>query len=178
MQIEKPPEELYNPNASQSYSIGDNYSFPDPAPSRDEKSKTASEWEDFVIPTIKAFMEKDGFSPFEVEEYLQQIRTRLSQGNEQLARSIISTIVGEAGGNFEFPSSLGSKSADKAAKIEEIKTGMWMSVSKTLVSDAKHWVSQMDKTLGLTGMVKAIDHQNGLILLQFYDPGILKNLDF
>jgi hypothetical protein len=91
----------------------------------------SSEWEDNVIPAIKSFMEKDGFSPFEVEEYLQQIRTQLSSNNEQQAKNIIMQIVGDASCNIQFPNSGGSK-ADKtpSMKIEEVKRGMWVTVSQ------------------------------------------------
>lgn len=78
-------------------------------------------------------MEKDGFSAFEVEEYLQQIRTQLANNNEQQAKNIIVQIIGDASCNIQFPSSVGSSSkSDRAVfnKIEEIKNGMFVTVSQ------------------------------------------------
>lgn len=78
-------------------------------------------------------MEKDGFSAFEVEEYLQQIRTQLANNNEQQAKNIIVQIIGDASCNIQFPSSVSSSSkSDKPVfnKIEEIKNGMFVTVSQ------------------------------------------------
>jgi len=79
-------------------------------------------------------------------------------------------IVGDAGVNIQFPTTAAKGHDKPALKIEEVKTGMWITVNKNILADNKHWVSQMDKTTGRTGMVRAVDHQNGLILIQFYDP--------
>eukprot|EP01114_Cavostelium_apophysatum_P001689 TRINITY_DN1146_c0_g1_i2.p1 TRINITY_DN1146_c0_g1~~TRINITY_DN1146_c0_g1_i2.p1 ORF type:complete len:4271 (-),score=1642.72 TRINITY_DN1146_c0_g1_i2:54-12866(-) len=175
MEIEKPqslPEEQYASSTSQAFQLGDSFTYTNDTAKKDkETSKAASEWEDQVIPAIKTFMEKDGFSPFEVEEYLQQIRTQLSSGNEQQARNIILQIVGDAGCNIQFPSSTAANRGEKpSVKTEDLKTGTWVQVSKLVPPDAKHWVSPMDKTLGRTGLVKAVDHTASLALVQFYDP--------
>ena len=42
----------------------------------------AADWEETVIPEIRLYMEIDGFSNFEVEEYLMQIRNQLLEGNK------------------------------------------------------------------------------------------------
>ncbi len=40
-----------------------------------------------------------------------------------------------------------------------------------LLLDSKSgWIPQMDKTIGQSGIVKAVDHQSNMVLVQFYNP--------
>jgi hypothetical protein len=45
-------------------------------------------------------MEKDGFSRFEVSEYIQQIKNELANGDEQAARTMVLQIVGDSPSNI------------------------------------------------------------------------------
>jgi len=170
------PEDLYNPSGIQSFFLTDNYSnTKNEAVNRKEpQNRLTTDWEESVIPPIKAFMEKDGFSPFEVEEYLQQIRSQLSANNEQQAKGIVLQIVGDTGLQIQFPSAASAASRDKPSlKIEDFKLGAHFSVSSSIVPGEitdKNWVHAMDKTVGQTGIVKGVDHQASMVLVQFYNP--------
>eukprot|EP01117_Protostelium_nocturnum_P005083 TRINITY_DN1838_c1_g1_i6.p1 TRINITY_DN1838_c1_g1~~TRINITY_DN1838_c1_g1_i6.p1 ORF type:complete len:4362 (-),score=1676.63 TRINITY_DN1838_c1_g1_i6:38-13123(-) len=174
-EVVKTSEELYSSSASQSFVLNDNFSFHknESVIKKEPQNKLTADWEESVIPPIKSFMEKDGFSSFEVEEYLQQIRAQLATNNEQQARGIVLQIVGDAGLQIQFPSTSGGGSRDKPTmKIDDIKVGNLLTVSPSLVAGDihdKNWVSPMDKTIGQTGSVKAIDHQVNMVLLQFYN---------
>eukprot|EP01116_Phalansterium_solitarium_P025544 TRINITY_DN981_c0_g3_i2.p1 TRINITY_DN981_c0_g3~~TRINITY_DN981_c0_g3_i2.p1 ORF type:complete len:4579 (-),score=1632.50 TRINITY_DN981_c0_g3_i2:159-12473(-) len=170
-------EEQYGTNASQGFLLADNLSYAEPDAGKKQKGvpEAPSEWEENIIPTIRSFMEKDGFSAFEVEEYLQQIRGALGQMDEAKARAIVTQILGGAGLPIQFPSVRQAAAADGKAsslKIEELSRGTWIAVSKSVPADAKGWVPQMDRTVGRTGIVKSVDHQNGLVLVQFYNADV------
>jgi len=136
-------------------------------------NRLTAAWEEVVIPPIKSFMEKDGFSPFEVEEYLQQIRSQLAGNNEQQAKGIVLQIVGDTGLQINFPSAASASFKDKPSlRIEDFKLESQFTVSSAIVPSEihdKNWVSMMDKTVGQTGTVKGVDHQAGMVLLQFYN---------
>lgn len=164
--------DTYVPSASSNFILKDNFSYDDVKKPKDT-SKTGGAWEDSVIPAIKGFMEKDGFAPLEVEDYLAQIRNALSSGNDQQAKGIVMQILGDASSlNIQFPSSSSPSSTSKPdkplLKIEEVKRGMWISVSSNIPSEIKHWIPQMDHTKGMIGQVKQVDHQESLVLLEFY----------
>lgn len=165
-------EKVYNINSSQTFFLQDNFSYNDETIGKDQPgARLTGEWEESVIPAIRSFMEKDGFSPFEVEEYLQQIRTQLGSNNEQQARGIVMQIVGDAGIHVPFPSaSTSSRSEKPPLKMEEVKSNSLVTIAKQVPTDVKHWVSAMDKTKGMTGIVKAVDHHHNLVLVQFYNP--------
>ncbi len=144
-QQETPPEkktsavETYNVTSCRSYQLGDSFSYTDEDTKKDQFNKFSSDWEEQVIPAIKGFMEKDGFSPFEVEEYLQQIRAQVSAGNEQQAKGIVMQILGDASCNIQFPvnSSSKDKSDKPPVKMEEAKPGSWIIIGKNIATDSE-----------------------------------------
>jgi hypothetical protein len=139
----------------------------------------ASDWEDRIIPELKAFMERDGFSRFEVSEYLQQMRNQLAANNEDEAKNIVVQILGEAANNIRFPSkanapgTAGANSA-QSLKMDQLRIGTTLLITEFEPSEQsaavnKYWLKQMTRTMGRIGVIKSVDHQNNLALLQLYD---------
>jgi hypothetical protein len=160
----------YVTTTSKSYFLSDNFNFNEEEVRSEKDNKLMEEWEAHVIPAIKTFMERDGFSNFEVEEYLQQIRTQIIAGNEQQARGIVMQILGDAGLNIQFPSvSANNKVEKQPLRLEEIKVNNYVQIIKPSTSDAKHWLSKMEATIGRIGTVKSVDYSSALVLVEFYD---------
>jgi SPRY domain len=179
------PEKNYNVASSSKYYLDDCFTYHDAdetIPSKDGPPG-ASEWDDTVIPEIRTYMENDGFSNFEVEEYLCQIRNQLTQGNESQARSIVQQIMGDAAVNVRFPGARSSRTSTNATtaaaaanlaapavtpmRMEDVRNHMWVMVSET---SQLQWVPPMDKTLGRVGVVKSVNHTEGCVMVQFYHP--------
>ena len=162
--------ESYVTTTSKTYFLSDNFSFNEEETRSEKDNKLMEEWEAHVIPAIKTFMERDGFSNFEVEEYLQQIRTQLIANNEQQARGIVMQILGDAGLNIQFPSVTANNKVEKQPlKLEEIKVNNYVQIIKPNTSDAKHWLPKMESTVGRIGLVKSVDYSSALVLVEFYD---------
>lgn len=182
------PEKNYSVANSGKYFLDDCFTYHDmdeTIPSKDGPPG-ASEWEETVIPEIRTYMENDGFSNFEVEEYLCQLRNQLTQGNEAQARSIVQQIMGDAAINVRFPGSRTQRTSTNATtaaaaanpaaaaapvvsplRMEEVRNHMWVMVSETT---QVQWVPAMDKTLGRVGVIKSVNHSEGCVLVQFYHP--------
>eukprot|EP00029_Vermamoeba_vermiformis_P008050 TRINITY_DN365_c0_g1_i7.p1 TRINITY_DN365_c0_g1~~TRINITY_DN365_c0_g1_i7.p1 ORF type:complete len:4455 (+),score=2004.27 TRINITY_DN365_c0_g1_i7:138-13502(+) len=139
----------------------------------------ASDWEDRIIPELKAFMERDGFSRFEVSEYLQQMRNQLAVNNEDEARNIVVQILGEAANTIRFPNKANAPGTAGASNVQSLKMDQLRIGTTLLITECepaeqsaavnKYWLKPMTRTMGRMGVIKSVDHQNNLALLQLYD---------
>eukprot|EP01122_Echinamoeba_exundans_P001572 TRINITY_DN115_c0_g1_i2.p1 TRINITY_DN115_c0_g1~~TRINITY_DN115_c0_g1_i2.p1 ORF type:complete len:3572 (-),score=989.42 TRINITY_DN115_c0_g1_i2:58-10773(-) len=126
-----PPEESYDPKSSSLFNLGDSYSYDVVASKESAQEQGNSEWEDRVLPEVKNFMVKDGFSSLEVNDFMQQIRNELAQGHEAGARSIMQQIMGDALSGIRLPSNAPrTASTQHALKMNQITVGMVVSVLK------------------------------------------------
>lgn len=138
----------------------------------------SSEWEDRLIPELKSFMEIDGFSYFEVDEYLQQIRNELANGREQQALDNLVQIMGDAVPDINL-SSFADKSMKKdghSLKVDQVGLGDQLVVRYIDLLDAspsvrRFWNPETDsKYSGEVGVVRAVEHKTKLVRLEFFSP--------
>lgn len=127
-----PSEDAYDPKGSSAFHLGDSFSYDVLAQKEAAQDQGNSEWEDRVLPEVKGFMVKDGFSNLEVTDFMQQIRNELAQGHDAGAKSIVQQIMGDAMSGIRFPSSASARSAPAVVglKMNQISIGMLVSVLK------------------------------------------------
>lgn len=168
-----PPNERYDTSYSGKFIRSDIYTYYQifdkikrPKDLDDVKDALVEDWNNSAMPELKSWMEKDGFSAFEVSEYLQRITDAYKKGDEQAAKDIVSKLMGDARIPFKLPS-IKAFSDAPSLKINTLQAGM-----ELLVKDKKNqkdWMPQMDATLGKNGTIIAIDKKSNRILLEFYD---------
>lgn len=176
----------YKSNAAATYVLTNVYDFADPvteARAEPEPSAVSPEWEQRVLPELKAFMERDGFTRMEVQDFQAQVRAALAQGNEDLAAQHVQQIMGDAIHELSAPLPVGAAAAKKRAqaqssagalRLERLQLGDAVCVKalearEASVQGRRVWVPALAHVLGVRGSVQALDMRAKLVLVQFYD---------
>ncbi|KAL6073674.1 negative regulation of SNARE complex assembly [Balamuthia mandrillaris] len=87
-----------------------------------------------------------------------------------------------SGGRSRVRSTKSHQSSQQKLHIDKLKLGTWLTV-KAKARQEHHrlnvcWYNAMDKTIGKVGLVKEVDAENDLVLLQFYDPETSTKMTF
>jgi hypothetical protein len=170
----KSAEDDFDTKASGQYFLGDCYSYDVAVKEEkdDKASNVSSEWEDRIIPELKNFMEKDGFSRLEIGEYLQQIKNHLANNSEADARHIITTILGDAASQIRLTAST-KVTGQVGLKSTQVSVGTVVTVIDPQAANDNKEPSaaitrELEALVGRTGIVRAVEHQKGLVLVEFY----------
>eukprot|EP01125_Pyxidicula_operculata_P017974 TRINITY_DN635_c0_g1_i7.p1 TRINITY_DN635_c0_g1~~TRINITY_DN635_c0_g1_i7.p1 ORF type:complete len:2560 (+),score=862.47 TRINITY_DN635_c0_g1_i7:2323-10002(+) len=172
------PELQYKPNNTSAFILKNSCNFDS---SKKEKTSNtqdlANEWEERFVPELKAFMERDGFSRFQIQDHLEQIRQALRQGREDEAANIYYRIVGDQGSQIPLTSMMNE--SDNVLRIDQIHLGDILTVKEFNINEmptsvSSLWDEKMNSTIGRSGMVKAIDQSQQLVLVCFYSGEIAR----
>ena len=169
------PVEVYQPSLSKDHHDSDCYSYTNEASDSKAGVKSVAKiWQELVIPEVRAFMQKERYEKYQIEDHIQQINMALKT-NEEQAKEIVNTIFG--GVEFKFPS-LDNPTSAQPLQIKDIKVGVIVSLipdnsteeSEEEDSTAKSFLSN------LSGTIVSVDFQAEQALVEFYDDekGVLE----
>ncbi len=170
-------EDKYNPKASRSFWMEDNFSYSNAPDADGGKKSPIAIWEETVLPEVRAFMEGEEFGSVIIEDHLQQIRNAVSTGQEAQAKQIVQHIFNGAH-SIRFPNDAPRPDASGGdfaeLTLDDVRIGRPVVLSSTRPES----VEAQHSLLGHAGIVRAWDADRKSVLLEFYDAegGLLRQL--
>jgi len=120
-----------------------------------------------IINDMRSIMVRDSRQPYEIENAVFQFREHVVSGNLSEANRLFEHLCGPASHSLVLFTQ--KKSLPTLLKIDEVECGMPLQVTYCPPENGQVWIPEMDGVMEKVGVVKKIDHQNQLVLLNFYD---------